>query len=94
MEIVNGYVCRNCEDVALAKKNIDPADPKNAEREEEEKRRRVEAAQNAGRLDQDAVALGGALADVELFQAVSPVGETNRADAYEHRPGANFDLTA
>jgi hypothetical protein len=27
MEIVNGYVCRDCADVALAKRNIDPAHP-------------------------------------------------------------------
>ena len=28
MQVVNGYVCRNCTDVDLAKKNIDPAHPK------------------------------------------------------------------
>lgn len=28
MEIVNGYMCRDCTDVANAKKNIDPAHPK------------------------------------------------------------------
>ena len=28
MEIVNGYVCRNCSDVSLAKRNVDPAHPK------------------------------------------------------------------
>jgi hypothetical protein len=28
MEIVNGYVCKNCTDVAYAKKGIDPAHPK------------------------------------------------------------------
>jgi len=28
MEIVNGYVCRNCTDVGYAKRNIDPAHPK------------------------------------------------------------------
>ena len=27
MQIVNGYVCQNCSDVALAKKDIDPAHP-------------------------------------------------------------------
>ncbi|MBU8541126.1 hypothetical protein ACFOD3_25190 [Falsiroseomonas tokyonensis] len=27
MEIVNGYPCRDCTDVARAKKNIDPAKP-------------------------------------------------------------------
>ena len=28
MEIVNGYVCRNCTDVELAKRGVDPAHPK------------------------------------------------------------------
>jgi hypothetical protein len=28
MRIVNGYFCRNCADVELAKKGMDPADPK------------------------------------------------------------------
>jgi len=28
MQLVNGYYCRNCADVELAKKNIDPAHPK------------------------------------------------------------------
>jgi hypothetical protein len=26
--LVNGYTCRNCDDVASAKKNVDPAAPK------------------------------------------------------------------
>ncbi|MGX9964519.1 hypothetical protein ACVFYP_14410 [Roseomonas sp. F4] len=30
MEIVNGYPCRDCTDVARAKKNIDPAKPEQA----------------------------------------------------------------
>jgi len=28
MNLVNGYYCRNCADVELAKKGIDPAHPK------------------------------------------------------------------
>ena len=28
---VNGYVCRNCDDVASAKRNIDPAAPEGVE---------------------------------------------------------------
>ena len=27
MQVVNGYVCRDCSDVALAKKGVDPAQP-------------------------------------------------------------------
>jgi len=28
MELVNGYYCRNCAEVELAKKGVDPAHPK------------------------------------------------------------------
>ena len=28
IDVVNGYVCHNCSDVALAKRDIDPAHPK------------------------------------------------------------------
>jgi|WetSurMetagenome_2_1015567.scaffolds.fasta_scaffold590039_1 hypothetical protein len=28
LEVINGYVCRNCTDVELAKKGVDPAHPK------------------------------------------------------------------
>jgi hypothetical protein len=28
IELVNGYVCRNCTDVEYAKRGVDPADPK------------------------------------------------------------------
>jgi hypothetical protein len=30
MDIVNGYPCRDCADVALAKRNVDPAKPRQA----------------------------------------------------------------
>jgi hypothetical protein len=30
MTVVNGYFCRNCADVELAKRGIDPAHPKKA----------------------------------------------------------------
>ena len=30
MQVVNGYFCRNCADVELAKRGVDPAHPKKA----------------------------------------------------------------
>ncbi len=58
MEIVNGYSCRNCTDVSYAKKNIDPAHPKDgpvgASSTNEANRRNF------------AVELGGALAGLGL----------------------------
>ena len=38
MEIVNGYVCRNCSDVELAKKGVDPASPDEATKVQEARR--------------------------------------------------------
>lgn len=44
---VNGFVCRNCSDVAKAEKNIDPADPTGAKERAKEEARTSEV-----RLDQ------------------------------------------
>ncbi|HET8939995.1 MAG TPA: hypothetical protein VFN67_41425 [Polyangiales bacterium] len=52
MQVVNGYVCRDCSDVALAKKGVDPAQPERARTGVE---RTVEARPEPGTL--------GALAD-------------------------------
>jgi len=35
IELVNGYVCHNCDEVALAKRGVDPAKPKEAARADE-----------------------------------------------------------
>jgi len=55
IETVNGYVCRNCSDVELAKKGVDPAQPKDAYKAEEAKPERGPA-----------VTYGGSLARPEL----------------------------
>ncbi|HEY9216941.1 MAG TPA: hypothetical protein VIO94_02745 [Phenylobacterium sp.] len=55
MEIVNGFVCKDCTDVEYAKKNIDPAHPKDG---------RVDAPKesDAPKRSDPAVLFGGALA--------------------------------
>ena len=58
MEIVNGYVCRDCTDVSFAKKNIDPAHPRGGTQP-------IEAAKNADKYA-DAVQFGGALTELNL----------------------------
>jgi hypothetical protein len=50
MEIVNGYVCRNCSDVELAKKGVDPAKPEKATKVEEAKPERGPAVTYGGSL--------------------------------------------
>jgi hypothetical protein len=56
MEIVNGYMCRDCTDVSYAKKNIDPAQPKDGPKSSQQ-------ATKAGRPSAS-VHWGGALADL------------------------------
>ena len=60
MEIVNGYVCRNCSDVAMAKKNIDPVNPQAHQREEAQ---RLEAQQRQAQAPAKIDGLGR-LADI------------------------------
>jgi hypothetical protein len=50
MEIVNGYVCRNCTDVEMAKKGVDPAKPEEAGKAEEAKPGRGPAVTFGGSL--------------------------------------------
>ncbi|OYU76496.1 MAG: hypothetical protein CFE32_09925 [Alphaproteobacteria bacterium PA3] len=56
MEIVNGYMCRDCTDVSYAKKNIDPAHPKDGPQQKEQ----------ATKVDRPSASVqwGGALADL------------------------------
>jgi hypothetical protein len=55
MEIVNGYRCRDCTDVAYAKKNIDPAHPKEGPQPTSQASER--------RVFSQSVQFGGALAE-------------------------------
>jgi hypothetical protein len=55
IETVNGYVCRDCSDVALAKRNVDPEHPKDGPNG-------VDAKPETDPLQRDeAVTFGGAL---------------------------------
>lgn len=56
MEIVNGYRCRDCTDVAYAKKNIDPAHPKDGPQPTSQA--------SEPRAFSQAVQFGGALAEL------------------------------
>jgi hypothetical protein len=56
MELVNGYVCRDCSDVALAKRNIDPAHPKDGPGQIDARSREPDAPRSPALLQQH---LGG-----------------------------------
>ncbi|MCA3696605.1 hypothetical protein [Aquidulcibacter sp.] len=64
MEIVNGYMCRNCTDVSYAKKNIDPAHPKDGTKPNEQPAKT--------KVFSDAVQFGGLLADLNVRRDANP----------------------
>ena len=78
---VNGYQCRNCSDVDLAKKHIDPAHPKSGPFN-------VDAKSDPTRQAQGAVKLGGMLAGMN--GAASATAPTSAPSGL----GVNLDLSA
>jgi hypothetical protein len=76
IETVNGYICHNCSDVALAKRNIDPAHPKDGPNG-------VDAKDEAGASKRgDAVTFGGALDGAQTAgQSISSVSAPETANA-------------
>ncbi len=96
MEIVNGYVCQSCCDVALAKKGVDPAHPKDDP---------TSAAYDPAVAKQDkakasgnyapAVTFGGALAGLNASVATSTVNQSPKTQAARpYTPGSIANLTA
>ena len=95
MEVVNGYPCKNCTDVELAKKGIDPAKPKDGPNgvyaaDKAKDSAKADAA-NRGVDDKGpgfgpAVTLSGALANVQ------PPGQAEKAQPY--KPGSISSISA
>jgi hypothetical protein len=84
MQIVNGYQCRNCTDVSYAKKNIDPAHPKDGP---------VDGANVKPAAQRDvAVAFGGALSALHANNLVTQ----SASAAFEpiYRPGGRLSVFA
>ena len=78
---VNGFQCRDCSDVDLAKKHIDPAHPKSGPFN-------VDAKSDPSRLAQNAVKFGGVLAGMSSSPSA---GATTSASS---GLGGNLDLSA
>jgi hypothetical protein len=97
MEIVNGYVCNNCTDVANAKKGVDPAHPKDGPDG-------INAKDKPGKLDAKgdhgpAVTFGGALAQVgpagaNGVQTASAVSPAAPIPAVQTTPGSTVNIRA
>ena len=77
---VNGFQCRNCSDVDLAKKHIDPDHPKSGPFG-------VDARSDPSRILQDAVSFGGRLAG-------TPTNGSSGSGAASTGLGAQLDITA
>lgn len=82
--LVNGYVCRNCTDVDLAKKMIDPDHP-------EDGPGRIGAPRETAARDQ-AVRFGGALAGLDESGFQTDLAQ--RAGQTPAQLGGRLDLTA
>lgn len=82
--LVNGYVCRNCTDVDLAKKMIDPDHP-------EDGPGRINVPRDTAARDQ-AVCFGGALAGLD--ESTFQTDLAQRAGQTQPPAGTRLDLTA
>lgn len=88
MEIINGYVCKDCSDVALAKRYVDPAHPKDGPNG------RDSEAAKAKQADEKAVLFGGNLAflnDPQRVQGAEATADPARTGA---RATPRVDLSA
>lgn len=88
MEMVNGFVCKDCSDVALAKRSIDPAHPKDGPNG------RDSAAARAKQAGENAVLFGGNLAHLNDTQKVTGAGAASDAARTATRALPRVDLTA
>jgi hypothetical protein len=80
-EMINGYPCKNCTDVDYAKKNIDPAHPKDGPFGVDNPQKVAKAAHDK------AVKFGGSLAGLEDAGAPQSIAQPYVA-------GGLIDLTA
>ncbi|CAN1539413.1 hypothetical protein MCEMIH15_01694 [Caulobacteraceae bacterium] len=75
MEIVNGYMCRDCTDVSYAKKNINPAHPKDG----------PQTSEQPSKTNPASVQWGGAFAELNALRV-----DSAKADAQPNRPRLNM----
>jgi len=92
MRMVNGYVCRNCADEELAKKNIDPAHPKKSIAGSEAFVSPAEAARNGGVSGVAGAKKGdGSNADGSKNDALTGYKASQQPDLGVNRPETSGD---
>lgn len=100
MEMVNGYACKSCADVALAKQHINPADPKDdVHNPKSPNYGKPEDAQHPGKpataksTSAPAVTFGGVLARVDPALAAHQPSATASAVQKPYVAGAAVSIT-
>ncbi len=97
VEMVNGYVCRNCTDVDYAKKSIDPAHPKDGPNgvdapDSRKSINNIVAKEQTRSADRgQAVVLGGQLANTSSVATVTPA---TKAEPPRYTPGSTVNVSA
>ena len=75
--MVNGYACSNCTDVSYARKNIDPAHPKDGPFGVYAKDKQPPVVSEGGVEPNAAVRFGGQLQNVQLADSTAAVSRAN-----------------
>ena len=91
MEIVNGYVCRNCTDVELAKRGVDPAKPKDDPKSPAYDPAQAKADKHGPAFQLSGTLAGSGVAGIEHRSALPPV---NRRDGAVRGEGDRGDRVA
>ena len=90
MEIVNGYVCNNCTDVSAAKRNVDPAHPKDGPNGANAPGKAEDAKAERG----PAVTFGGEAAKQQQAQQADQPREVEKVRQSPYVPGSTVTLRA
>jgi hypothetical protein len=99
MEVVNGYVCKSCCDVDLAKRHINPADPQDdVHNPKSPNYGKPEDPQHPGKprpaWETQAVTFSGALARVNGAADASGTKGTGSSTQTPYSPGSVASVTA
>jgi hypothetical protein len=88
MEIVNGYVCMNWSDVALAKKNVDPSKPQN------DPNSSGASSNTTSNPNTPAVTFAGTLTELNGAKAVQQADGSASSNTFRLDAGAQLDIQA
>ena len=103
IQVVNGYVCMDCADVALAKKDINPAHPPNSPNAQPPSTGLDGSSTSGNSQSTPAVTFGGTLSQTQGAASVQQPGGTSQTNtdpsqtnslAYNSNNGSQINLYA